>query len=362
MCLTPSSRPRIIFNKNKICNACLNHKILVKINWSKRFNELKKLAYKINKKTLNKKYNCIVPVGGGKDSSYVAYHVKNTLGLKPLCVYCEPPLITKLGKENLRNFEKSGFKLNTLKFNNFFRDYDIKCFKKIGIPQQAWLTAITIYPLKIALKYGINYIFDGEEPESTYGGSNRNFLKKIVKISQIQKYLLEDQNIEKYYTKKQLKNFKSIYLTKKEIKKANSINKIYWSSYEFWDEKKHFKVAKQKCGLKYTKQGDSNSINKHSHLDQRLYALHMFLAYLKFGFSRATTDTSIAIRLGYMNRKKGKEIVDRIDHVFPHEYLNLYLKYFKLNKSEFFKILESFVNKDIFVNKNVLNLEIKKKF
>ena len=103
------------------------------------------------------------------------WHVKNTLGLKPLCVFCEPSLFTKLGRKNLKNFEKSGFKLNILKFNNFFRDYDIKCFKKVGIPQQAWLTAITTYPIKMALKHNIKYIFDGEEPESSYGGSNKNF-------------------------------------------------------------------------------------------------------------------------------------------------------------------------------------------
>lgn len=361
-CLTPSLRPRVKFNSKKICNACLNQKILVKFDWNKRFTELKRLADKINRETVNKKYNCIVPAGGGKDSSYVAWHVKNTLGLKPLCVFCEPSLFTKLGRENLKNFEKSGFKLNILKFNNFFRDYDIKCFKKVGIPQQAWLTAITTYPIKMALKHDIKYIFDGEEPESSYGGSNKNFLKKIVKLSQIQKFLLEGQDIEKYYTKKQLKNFKSIYLTKNEMKKANSINKLYWSSYEFWDEKKHFKIAIQKCGLKYTNQGDSNAINKHSHTDQRLYALHMFLAYLKFGFSRATTDASIAIRLGYMNRQKGRKIVEKYDHIFPHEHLGQYLKYFKLNKNEFFKILRSFVNKDIFENKDVLNLKLKKKF
>ena len=39
------------------------------------------------------------------------------------------------------------------------------------------------------------------------------------------------------------------------MKKANSINKLYWSSYEFWDEKKHFKIAIQKCGLKYANRG-----------------------------------------------------------------------------------------------------------
>ena len=105
----------------------------------------------------------------------------------------------------------------------------------------------------------------------------------------------------------------------------------------------------------------TNAINKHSHTDQRLYALHMFLAYLKFGFSRATTDASIAVRLGYMDRAIGLKIIEKYDHIFPIEYLNDYLKYFKMSKKEFFKILQSFVNMKIFKNKDVLNLRLKKK-
>ena len=87
----------------------------------------------------------------------------------------------------------------------------------------------------------------------------------------------------------------------------------------------------------------------------------MFLAYLKFGFSRATTDASIAIRLGYIDRAKGLKIVEKYDHIFPIEYLSDYLKYFKMSKKEFFKILQSFVNMKIFKNKDVLNLRLKKK-
>lgn len=361
-CLTPSTRPRVTFNKNRICNACQNHLILKKFNWDKRFKELIKIANFINRNTTKQKYNCIVPVGGGKDSSYVAWKVKNILGLRPLCVFCEPPLFTKIGKKNIINFKKSGFDLITLKNKNCYRNYDLKCFKKIGIPQQAWLTAITIYPIKIAIKYNIKYIFNGEEAESMYGGSNKNFLKKFVKISEIQKFLLEGQQIDNYYTGKKLKNFIDIYLTKKEIKKATKINKIYWSNWEFWDEKKHFKIAKEKCGLIYTNKPDSNAVNNHSHTDQKLYALHMFLAYLKFGFGRATTDASIAIRLGYMSRKKGLNLVKKYDHIFPQEHLKDYLKYFNLTKVDFFKILKSFINKKIFTNSNLFNLEFKKIF
>ena len=45
------------------------------INWSKRQNILKNF-FKNNKK---KNYDCIIPVSGGKDGSYVSYTVKKNL-------------------------------------------------------------------------------------------------------------------------------------------------------------------------------------------------------------------------------------------------------------------------------------------
>ena len=85
----------------------------------------------------------------------------------------------------------------------------------------------------------------------------------------------------------------------------------------------------------------------------------MYLAYIKFGFGRATTDSSIAIRLGYMNRNRGIRIVKKKDNIFPEEFLYDYLKYFNISKKYFFKILKSLVNKKIFKNSdNLLNLKL----
>ena len=77
----------------------------------------------------------------------------------------------------------------------------------------------------------------------------------------------------------------------------------------------------------------------------------MYLAYLKYGFSRATSDTSIEIRHKRMSREVGMRIVKKFDSVFPSEYLNDYCKYFSMTKKEFFYTLQKFKNKSIFNNK-----------
>ena len=49
--------------------------------------------------------------------------------------------------------------------------------------------------------------------------------------------------------------------------------------------------------------------------------------------------TTRTTRIAYMSRAKGLKIMEKYDHIFPLEYLNDYLKYFKMSKNEFVKIL-----------------------
>ena len=80
----------------------------------------------------------------------------------------------------------------------------------------------------------------------------------------------------------------------------------------------------------------------------------MYLAYLKYGFSRATSDTSIEIRHKRISRTKALNIVKKYDGIFSSNYLPDYCKYFKMTKKEILKTLEKFRNKSIF------NLKTKK--
>ena len=106
-CLSMSTRPRITFDKNGVCNACQwsqNKKIL---NWKERISKLKKILDK--EKSKNNFYNCLVPVSGGKDGSYVAYKLKHEFNMNPLCVTIAPHLPLEIGEINLANFIKSGY-------------------------------------------------------------------------------------------------------------------------------------------------------------------------------------------------------------------------------------------------------------
>ena len=99
-----STRPRIEFNHSSICNACVWSNEKKKINWNKR--------KRILTKNLNKdknQFNCLVPVSGGKDGSYVAYSMRKNFNARVLCVTVRPSYELEIGKKNLLNFLKKDF-------------------------------------------------------------------------------------------------------------------------------------------------------------------------------------------------------------------------------------------------------------
>ena len=74
-CLAMSTRPRISFDNEGKCNACVWSIKKKKYNWSNNILKLNKYIKKIKKNNDND-YDCIVPVSGGKDGSYVYHNVK----------------------------------------------------------------------------------------------------------------------------------------------------------------------------------------------------------------------------------------------------------------------------------------------
>ena len=107
-CLIPNSKPDISFNEKGICNACINFENRVEIDWESRKKEFKKIidSYK-NKSQSN--WDCIVPVSGGKDSTYQVVKMLE-LDMNPLCVTATTCDESPIGRQNIENLKCSSMK------------------------------------------------------------------------------------------------------------------------------------------------------------------------------------------------------------------------------------------------------------
>ena len=102
ICVMDTSASDIYFDNNGQCNYCKNFK--QKINFSTKLYS-DDLLKKIKFTTKNKKYDCIVGLSGGIDSSYTLVKVVE-MGLTPLAVHLDNGWNSELAQNNIENLVK----------------------------------------------------------------------------------------------------------------------------------------------------------------------------------------------------------------------------------------------------------------
>lgn len=97
-CIIPDSYPGVIF-EDGICSLCTTHDRFPRLQ-RPALGKDKLLGRLTSKKT--GKYHCIVPLSGGKDSSYALYYIVRELGLTPLAVSVDSGLLTDSAKKSVQ--------------------------------------------------------------------------------------------------------------------------------------------------------------------------------------------------------------------------------------------------------------------
>jgi N-acetyl sugar amidotransferase len=351
-CLNMSTRPRISFDVRGWCNACQWMEEKRVMDWSPRHKELELLLEKYRSKSGD--FDCIVPVSGGKDGSYVAYMLKHKYGMNPLAVTVRPALSLAIGDKNLFNFIHSGYDHIHITPNPKVLDRLNKYgFIEKGFPYYGWLIAIMTAVIRTASNFNIPLLFYGEDGETEYGGSTESKHKALYDINYMKRVYLEGGH-EKVFerikadndiTEAELSFFK--FPTDEEVSKVG-LSFTHWSYFEPWDSYRNYVIAKEHCGLMEKDEGNADTFTNFSQNDQALYALHAYLMYLKFGFGRATQDAGIEIRRGSMTRDQALNLVKMYDNSYPADLIDVYLDYFLMSKEEFDAVLDKYANKELF--------------
>lgn len=351
-CLNMSTRPRITFDERGWCNACQWSETKKTLDWSPRQNELAELVQSC--KDTNSNFDCIVPVSGGKDGSYVAHTLKHKHGLNPLTVTVRPALALDIGDKNLFNFIQSGFDHVHVSPNVKVMDRLNKYgFIEKGFPYYGWLIAIMTGVIQVAVKFNIPMVFYSENGEIEYGGSTETKNRATYDIEFMKRVFLEGGH-EKVFnmaladddiSEQELSWFK--FPTDEEVEKAN-LSFAHMSYFEGWDSYRNYVVAKEHCGLVEQEDTNAGTFTNFSQNDQALYSLHAYMMYLKFGFGRATQDAGIEIRRGSMTREQAVNLVNLYDNSYPYDNIELYLDYYGMTKEEFDAVLDKYANTNLF--------------
>jgi len=219
------SDPDIQFNTFGVCNHCLRYDD----QKNKRLNvgeDSEEVFYtlidNIKKSGKKKKYDCVIGISGGVDSTYVAYLlVKN--GIKPLAVHFDNGWNSELAVSNIEKI------IDTLDIDLYSHVIDWTVFKDIQIAFLKSSTpdgeiptdhAINAVLMDIASKYSLKYIINGMNfstegmavPAWAYGHSDWTYIKTVLK-----KFGISKKQIKKYPHFSLLKLFYNLFIRRVKI-------------------------------------------------------------------------------------------------------------------------------------------------
>jgi N-acetyl sugar amidotransferase len=165
-CLYDDEFPKLIFDDQGVCNYCQIHdqfdaEYPTGADGEKR---LSAILDEIRKAGKGRKYDCIVGVSGGCDSSYMIHKSVVDWGLRPLAVHFDNTWNSAIATDNIhRILKKLKVDLFTIVVDNKEYDDIYRSFLRAGVPDIEAPTDIglasTLY--KAAEKFGIKYTLEG---------------------------------------------------------------------------------------------------------------------------------------------------------------------------------------------------------
>jgi N-acetyl sugar amidotransferase len=330
-----TSDPEISFNSDGICNHCENaNKLLSQYPYALeeklKEREFQTIISQIKKNGKNKKYDCIIGLSGGVDSTYVAYLLKQS-GLNPLAVHLDNGWNSELSVKNIESIcNELNIELYTKVLNwEEFKDIQIS-FLKSSTPDLEIPTdhAIFVTLFEVAKEFNVKYILTGVNV------ATESIMPKIWSYGHWDwKYI---KGIHQKFGRLRIKDFPHLgiiklfyYLKIKRIQWVNILN------YTEFNKEKAKELIKEK--LNWRDYGGKH----HESIYTKFY--QTFILPKKFGIDKRKAHLSSLICSNQITREEAiREIL--MPHVIESE-SNIEKEYlekkFNLSSGEFNSIMES---------------------
>ena len=352
-CVMPNTKPDLSFDDSGVCSACNSYNDRSDVDWDLRKKELKDLLEQYKNKDGNS-WDCIVPVSGGKDSTYQVIRILQ-LGLNPLCVTATTCSLSKIGRKNIDNIKSLGVDYIEFTPNPLIRAK----LNRIGLNEVgdiSWPEHVGIFtiPVRAAVEYNVPLIIWGENYQNEYGGPaaaqsnnilNRRWLEEFggllgMRVSD----LIGQDGIEQKHI------IPYLYPSDERLEKVG-VTGLFLGHYLPWDGMSNALISQANGFHSYDKIVEGSMVN-YENLDNHQTGIHDYFKFLKFGFGRATDIACTHIRRGRLSREDGMEVAMNLDGKFPWEYLGERIEStlapLNITLDEFHKTCDRFTNKRIF--------------
>ena len=287
--------------------------------------------------------------------------------MHPLTVTWAPFEYTKIGYENFRNYIKIGGFNNLMAWQNgiFHRKLSRLSLEFIGDAWQPFTYGQVSYAFHIASKFNIKLVFFGENGEAEYSGDPRVFDLKGMPFEDWNEQYFKGAGIEDiiniglekadYFSEKDFDESDLTFYRPPNISEMQDKGIIFrwFAYYHNWTPQENYYYSVENTGFQANPEGRSEgTYSKYASLDDLFDGFHYYLAFIKFGIGRTTSDAAHEIRDGHIDREEGINLVKRFDGEFPKNHFGAFLKYLDIDANEFWRIVDKFRSEKVWHKEN----------
>ncbi|MFP4501692.1 MAG: N-acetyl sugar amidotransferase [Candidatus Hydrogenedentota bacterium] len=327
-CVMDATVPGIRFDSQGVCNYCHMHD---KLDAAYPTGEegrriLHDMASKMRKAGRHRKYDCVVGVSGGRDTSYCLYYTKEVMGLRPLAVHFDNGWDSDISKTNLAKLcDGLDVDLHTI-----IMDW----------PESRELTNVTI---RACVPY-IDLTDDIGIASALYRTAEQEGVRYIILSHSFREEGVTPllwNYIDGRYTKALIKRFSTMEF--QHFKNVELHHMLYWHLVKrikvvnitnyYDDVGEHVeKMLAEKYGWVDTGQ---------HHMDNEMFALVYYYARHKFGFDWRVVELSAKVRTGVITRQEALGALQNLPWFENEEMVGYALKKQGFSREEFDRILEA---------------------
>jgi N-acetyl sugar amidotransferase len=316
-CVYDDATPNITFDGEGVCNYCRTQEQLERDfpAGEEGASRLRAIAEEIRKSGRGKKYDCVVGVSGGCDSSYLVHYIVKELGLRPLAVHFDNTWNSTTATKNIHCvLDKLGVDLWTYVVDNKEYDDIYRSFFEAGVPDLESCTDIALAAtLNLAAeKFKVKYVIEGH-----------NFRTEGVAplgwIYMDGKYI---KSVHERFGKVPMKTYPNMLMPAQlRWMIARRIRKIRPLWYLSYDKEKVKKFLESEYGWKW--------YGGH-HLENRFTAFyHSYFIPKRFGYDMRRLGYAAQCRAGRMSQEEALAELEKPPYLEPEllEYVKKRLGY-----------------------------------
>jgi len=337
-CCIPQTQEGVVFDELGVCQACQSAEQKIHIDWTEREGVLRGILDEAKAKAGNN-YDCIIPISGGKDSTFQLHVLTKVYGMKPLAVTFSHNWFSETGWYNLQNSLEQ-FNVDHVMFTpNRSLVNRLAKHSLAGIGDACWHchAGVGAFPLQAAVRFNIPLLIWGESiAESSGRASYLNPVRKFDReyFTKVSAKLRPDQMVRDDVSERDLYPFN---VPSAEDCERVGVFGLHLGDYIFWDDERQTEFVRDTYGWKETQV--EGSFKRYKSAECIMPGVHDLACYVKRGYGRATFHASVDVRAGLLSRDEAWELIRQNDGVRP-EGLDYYLKITGMSEEEFFATLE----------------------